>query len=65
MATCRVTAHLTGMLTASIALDLGIGYWLILPFWGVAIGVLVGRVLGIQIGRWRSVVAATSDGWWG
>jgi ubiquinone biosynthesis protein len=35
---------------------------LVLPFWVAAIGVLTGRVLGVQIGRWRSAGAA-SVGW--
>jgi ubiquinone biosynthesis protein len=35
---------------------------LLLPFWVAAIGWLSGRVLGIRIGRWRSVLAA-SIGW--
>ena len=47
---------------ASIRLDLGLGYLLILPFWIAAIGLLMGRVLGIHIGRWRSTFAA-SFGW--
>src|SRR5436305_2500810 len=50
------------MLLASIRLQLGIGYIIILPFWIAAIGVLTGRVLGIHVGRWRSFVAATI-GW--
>lgn len=50
------------MSTASITLNLGLGYVLILPLWIAAIGVLTGRVLGIEIGRWRSAVAATF-GW--
>jgi len=47
---------------ASITLNLGLGYLLILPFWIAAIAVLTRRVLGVDIGRWRSVVAATF-GW--
>ncbi len=50
------------MSIASITLNLGLGYVLILPFWIAAIGVLTGRVLGIEIGRWRSAAAA-SFGW--
>lgn len=46
----------------SITLKLGIGYLLILPFWVTLIGILIGRVLGVTIGRWRSTVAA-SVGW--
>ena len=38
------------------------GYLLVLPLWITLIGVLAGRVLGIQIGRWRTAVAATL-GW--
>jgi ubiquinone biosynthesis protein len=50
------------MSIASITLNLGLGYLIVLPFWIAAIGVLTGRVLGIEIGRWRSAVAATF-GW--
>ncbi len=38
------------------------GALVILPFWVAAIGVLTGRVLGVQIGRWRSAGAA-AVGW--
>ncbi len=47
---------------ASVVVNLGIGYLLILPFWIAAIGVLTGRVLGVRIGRLRVTVAATI-GW--
>lgn len=47
---------------ASINIDLGIGYLLILPLWIAAISVITGRVLGVRIGRWRSAVAA-AIGW--
>jgi ubiquinone biosynthesis protein len=50
------------MSSASIRLELGIGYLIALPFWIAAIGVLTGRVLGIRLGRWRSFIAATF-GW--
>ncbi len=46
------------MVIASFTLNLGLAYLLILPFWVAAIGVLTGRVLGVQIGRWRSAGAA-------
>jgi ubiquinone biosynthesis protein len=45
-----------------VKLDFGIGYLVILPLWIAVIGVLTGRVLGVQIGRWRIAVAATL-GW--
>lgn len=45
-----------------LELELGVGYVLILPFWIAAIGVLTGRVLGMSIGRWRMIFAA-SVGW--
>jgi ubiquinone biosynthesis protein len=41
-----------------IKFELGLGYLLVLPFWIAAIGILSSRVLGVQIGRWRSAVAA-------
>jgi ubiquinone biosynthesis protein len=44
--------------TASIKIDLGVGYLLILPLWIAAISVLASRVLGVRIGRWRSALAA-------
>lgn len=47
---------------ATITIKLGLGYLIILPFWIAAISVLTGRVLGVRIGRWRSVVAAVI-GW--
>jgi ubiquinone biosynthesis protein len=50
------------MVIASFTLNLGLVGLLILPFWVAAIGVLTGRVLGVQIGRWRSAVAAVF-GW--
>ncbi len=50
------------MSSASVTINLGIGYLLILPFWIAAISVLTTRVLGIHIGRWRSAIAATF-GW--
>lgn len=50
------------MVIASLTLRLGIGYLIILPFWIGAIGVLIGRVLGVRIGRWRSSLAAVV-GW--
>ncbi|MBV8940978.1 MAG: hypothetical protein JO240_04520 [Solirubrobacterales bacterium] len=50
------------MVIASITLRLGLGYLLVLPFWIAAIGVLIGRVLGVRIGRWRSSLAA-AVGW--
>jgi ubiquinone biosynthesis protein len=43
---------------ASIRVDLGLGYLLILPFWIAAISVITGRVLGVHVGRWRSALAA-------
>ncbi len=50
------------MVIASFTLNLSLVGLLILPFWVAAIGVLTGRVLGVQIGRWRSAVAAVF-GW--
>ncbi len=50
------------MILASVTLDLGLVGLLILPFWVAAIGVLTGRVLGVQIGRLRSAGAA-AFGW--
>ncbi len=47
---------------ATITIRLGLFYLLILPFWIAAIGVLTGRVLGVQIGAWRSAIAA-GIGW--
>ncbi|MDQ6819196.1 MAG: AarF/UbiB family protein [Actinomycetota bacterium] len=46
----------------TLKLELGLGYLLVLPLWIAAIGVLTGRVLGVNIGRWRSAVAAVV-GW--
>ncbi len=56
--------HLTPVppIAVTITLRLGIGYLIILPLWIAAISVLNTRVLGINIGRWRSAVAATV-GW--
>jgi ubiquinone biosynthesis protein len=48
--------------SVTLKLDLGLGYLLVLPLWIALIGVLTGRVLGVQIGRWRIAVAATL-GW--
>ncbi|HEY2161784.1 MAG TPA: AarF/UbiB family protein [Solirubrobacteraceae bacterium] len=45
-------------LTIAHKFEFGLGYVLILPLWITAIGVLSGRVLGVQIGRWRNAVAA-------
>jgi MFS family permease len=42
----------------TIRLDLGLGYLLILPLWIALIGLLTGRVLGVHIGRWRTLIAA-------
>lgn len=50
------------LLIDSITLRLGVGALLILPFWVAAIGVLSGRILGVQIGRWRGGAAA-AVGW--
>ena len=41
-----------------VKLELGLGYLLLLPFWIAVIGILSGRILGVQIGRWRNAVAA-------
>jgi ubiquinone biosynthesis protein len=46
----------------TLKLELGLGYLLVLPIWIAAIGVLTGRVLGVNVGRWRSAVAAVV-GW--
>ncbi len=50
------------MVIASFTINLGLVGLLILPFWVAAIGVLTGRVLGVQIGRLRSAGAA-AFGW--
>jgi ubiquinone biosynthesis protein len=50
------------MQVGSITLDLGVGYLIVLPFWIALIGVLLGRVLGVRIGRWR-LFAAAVIGW--
>ena len=47
---------------AVIPIEISGAQVLLLPFWIAAIGLMSGRVLGIQIGWWRSVVAA-SIGW--
>lgn len=41
-----------------VKFELGLGGLLVLPFWIAAIGIISGRVLGVQIGRWRNTVAA-------
>jgi ubiquinone biosynthesis protein len=46
----------------TLRLELGLGYLLVLPLWIAAIDVLTGRVLGVNIGRWRSALAAVV-GW--
>jgi ubiquinone biosynthesis protein len=48
--------------SATLRLELGLGYLLILPFWIGGIGLLTGRVLGVRIGRWRTTFAAVV-GW--
>lgn len=50
--------------SATFRIELGLGYLLVLPLWIALIGVLAGRVLGVQVGRWRIAVAATV-GWLG
>ena len=47
---------------AAISIQLSGFALLLLPFWVAAIGWVSSRVLGIRIGRWRSIVAA-SIGW--
>jgi len=47
---------------AVIPIEISGAQVLLLPFWIAAIGLMSGRVLGIRIGWWRSVVAA-SVGW--
>ncbi len=47
---------------AAISIQLSGLALLLLPFWVAAIGWVSGRVLGIRIGRWRSILAA-SIGW--
>src|SRR5258708_1333911 len=42
----------------TVKLELGLGSLRILPVWITTIGVISGRVLGVQIGRWRNAVAA-------
>ena len=44
--------------SVTVKLDLGLGYLLVLPLWIALIGVLSGRVLGVQIGRLRIAFAA-------
>ncbi len=44
--------------SVTVKFELGLGYLLVLPLWVTAIGVISGRVLGVQIGRWRIAVAA-------
>jgi ubiquinone biosynthesis protein len=53
---------ITPIASVTVKFELGLGYLLLLPFWIAAIGVISGRVLGVQIGRWRNAVAATV-GW--
>ncbi|MBV9422063.1 MAG: hypothetical protein JOZ98_04070 [Solirubrobacterales bacterium] len=48
--------------SATLRIELGLGYLLILPFWIGGIGLLTGRVLGVRIGRWRTTFAAVV-GW--
>lgn len=48
--------------SVTVKFELGVGYLIVLPLWIALIGVLSGRVLGVQIGRWRTAVAATV-GW--
>lgn len=48
----------TAATTTTVRVELGVGYLLILPFWIWAINVLMSRVLGVHIGRWRSALAA-------
>src|SRR2546423_14950502 len=43
---------------ATVKIELGLGYVLLLPLWIALIGVLSGRVLGVHIGRLRTTVAA-------
>src|SRR5436305_4456649 len=43
---------------ATVKVELGLGYLLLLPLWIALIGVLSGRVLGVHIGRLRTAVAA-------
>ncbi|HEY3729026.1 MAG TPA: AarF/UbiB family protein [Solirubrobacteraceae bacterium] len=50
------------MFIGSVTLDLGLGYLIVLPFWIALIGVLLGRVLGVHIGRWR-IFGAAIVGW--
>jgi ubiquinone biosynthesis protein len=45
-----------------VNLDLELGELLILPFWIAGLGWLIGRVLGVKLGRWRAGVAAAL-GW--
>src|SRR3954451_19519853 len=51
-----------GRSMAVIPIEISGAQVLLLPFWIAAIGLMSGRVLGIRIGWWRSVVAA-SIGW--
>ena len=53
---------LSPIFSVTVKLDLGVGYLVVLPLWIALIGVLTSRVLGVQIGRWRTGVAATI-GW--
>src|SRR4030081_545988 len=49
---------ITPIASTTVNFELGLGYLLVLPLWIAAIGVITGRVLGVQIGRWRTAVAA-------
>jgi ubiquinone biosynthesis protein len=49
---------MTLLASVTVKFELGLGYLLILPLWVTAIGVISGRVLGVQIGRWRIALAA-------
>jgi ubiquinone biosynthesis protein len=49
---------MTSIASITVKFELGLGYLLILPLWVAAIGVISGRVLGVQIGRWRIALAA-------
>ncbi len=55
-------ALISPIFSVTVRFELGVGYLLVLPLWIALIGVLSGRVLGIQIGRWRNALAATI-GW--
>ncbi len=62
MAACVCDAVIPLLASVTVKFELGVGYLLVLPLWIALIAILSGRVLGIQLGRWRTALAATV-GW--